>query len=192
MVDGRFLEDGSLCHTSRLNPSTPSSLSCRALVYNNTVEDNARAGIFFHRSTDYADAYNNTARRNAEGDFGVYECTGVTIHDNIMEASMRKTNHSIAVTPRCNLENHPIICELNAKSRSYRNIVFCREIGKQGGRYGVRISMGAQECDVYNNVMSDSTRYGVFFYRGSDEAEVRHYTEASVEKEMQQKPLAWT
>lgn len=33
--------------------------------------------------------------------------------------------------------------------------------------------MGAQECDVYDNVMSDNTRYGVFFYRGSDEAEVR-------------------
>ncbi|CAM9971825.1 unnamed protein product [Sphacelaria rigidula] len=97
-----------------------------ALVHDNVVEDNARAGIFFHRSTDYADAYNNTARRNAEGDFGIFECTGVTIHDNVME----------------------------------------------GGKYGVRISMGAQESDVYDNVMSNHTRYGVFFYRGSDEAEV--------------------
>lgn len=43
----------------------------------------------------------------------------------------------------------------------------------QGGKYGIRLSLGAQECEVYGNVMSDSTRYGVFFYRGSDEAEVR-------------------
>lgn len=42
----------------------------------------------------------------------------------------------------------------------------------QGGKYGIRLSLGAQECDVYNNVISDSSRYGVFFYRGSDEAEV--------------------
>lgn len=27
---------------------------------------------------------------------------------------------------------------------------------------------------MYDNVMSDSTRYGVFFYRGSDEAEVSY------------------
>lgn len=44
----------------------------------------------------------------------------------------------------------------------------------QGGKYGIRLSLGAQECDVYDNVMSDSTRYGVFFYRGSDEAEVSY------------------
>lgn len=43
----------------------------------------------------------------------------------------------------------------------------------QGGKYGIRLSLGAQENEVYNNVMSDSSRYGVFFYRGSDEAEVR-------------------
>lgn len=42
----------------------------------------------------------------------------------------------------------------------------------QGGRYGIRLSLGAQENKVYDNVMSDSSRYGVFFYRGSDEAEV--------------------
>ncbi|CAM9430926.1 unnamed protein product [Ascophyllum nodosum] len=96
-----------------------------ALVYNNVVEDNARAGIFFHRSTDYADAYDNIARRNLEGDFGIFESIGVTIHDNTME----------------------------------------------GGKYGVRLSLGARDCDVYNNVMTNSTRYGVFFFRGSDEAE---------------------
>lgn len=44
----------------------------------------------------------------------------------------------------------------------------------QGGKYGIRLSLGAQECDVYDNVMSDNFRYGVFFYRGSDEAEVSH------------------
>ncbi|CAN0414139.1 unnamed protein product, partial [Hapterophycus canaliculatus] len=43
----------------------------------------------------------------------------------------------------------------------------------QGGKYGIRLSLGAQENEVYDNVISDSTRYGVFFYRGSDEAEVR-------------------
>lgn len=59
----------------------------RALVYDNLVEDNARAGIFFHRSTDYAEAYGNTCRRNLEGDFGIVECTGVTVHDNVMEVS---------------------------------------------------------------------------------------------------------
>lgn len=42
----------------------------------------------------------------------------------------------------------------------------------QGGKYGARLSLGAQDCIVENNVMSDSFRYGVFFYRGSDEAEV--------------------
>ena len=42
--------------------------------------------------------------------------------------------------------------------------------------------MGAQECDVYNNVMSDSTQHGVFFYRGSDEAEVRYHTDPSLGK----------
>nr|QGV16393.1 Mannuronate C5-epimerase [Saccharina japonica] len=96
-----------------------------ALVFDNLVEDNARAGIFFHRSTDYAEAYGNTCRRNLEGDFGIVESTGVTVHDNVME----------------------------------------------GGKYGIRLSLGAQECDVYDNVMSDNFRYGVFFYRGSDEAE---------------------
>lgn len=42
----------------------------------------------------------------------------------------------------------------------------------QGGKYGIRLSLGAQDCDVYDNVMIDSYRYGVFTYRGSDEAEV--------------------
>lgn len=59
----------------------------RAVVYDNLVEDNARAGIFFHRSTDYAEAYNNTCRRNLEGDFGIVESTGVKVHDNVMEVS---------------------------------------------------------------------------------------------------------
>lgn len=58
-----------------------------ALVYDNLVEDNARAGIFFHRSTDYAEAYNNTCRRNLEGDFGIVESTGVKVYDNVMEVS---------------------------------------------------------------------------------------------------------
>lgn len=62
-------------------------LLLRALVFDNLVEDNARAGIFFHRSTDYAEAYGNTCRRNLEGDFGIVECTGVTVHDNVMEVS---------------------------------------------------------------------------------------------------------
>lgn len=56
-------------------------------VYDNIVEDNARAGIFFHRSSDYAEAYDNTCRRNLEGDFGIVESTGVLIHDNIMEVT---------------------------------------------------------------------------------------------------------
>lgn len=54
-------------------------------MYGNVVEDNARAGIFFHRSTDYAVAYGNTCRRNLEGDFGVVESSGVKIYDNVME-----------------------------------------------------------------------------------------------------------
>lgn len=58
-----------------------------AKVYENTVEDNARAGIFFHRSCNYAEAYDNTCRRNLEGDFGIVESTGVLIHDNIMEVT---------------------------------------------------------------------------------------------------------
>lgn len=62
--------------------------ACSALVYNNVVEDNARAGIFFHRSTDSAEAYGNTCKRNLEGDFGIVESTGCKIHDNTMEVSM--------------------------------------------------------------------------------------------------------
>ena len=55
------------------------------------------------------------------------------------------------------------------------NLLFAFEcFFHQGGKYGIRLSLGAQECDVYDNVMSDSTRYGVFFYRGSDEAEVSY------------------
>lgn len=54
-------------------------------MYDNLVEDNARAGIFFHRSTDYAEAYNNTCRRNLEGDFGIVESVGVKVFDNVME-----------------------------------------------------------------------------------------------------------
>lgn len=50
----------------------------------------------------------------------------------------------------------------------------------KGGKYGIRLSLGASECDVYNNVMFDSTRYGVFFYRGSDEAEVSRATRVIV------------
>lgn len=50
----------------------------------------------------------------------------------------------------------------------------------KGGKYGVRLSLGASECEVYDNVMSDSTRYGVFFYRGSDEAEVSSNTRGCV------------
>lgn len=42
----------------------------------------------------------------------------------------------------------------------------------QGGKYGLRFSLGASECEVYENEMIDSFRYGVFFFRGSDEAEV--------------------
>lgn len=42
----------------------------------------------------------------------------------------------------------------------------------QGGKYGIRLSLGADQCDVYNNVMSDNTRYGVFFFQGSDDPEV--------------------
>lgn len=42
----------------------------------------------------------------------------------------------------------------------------------QGGKYGIRFSLGADSCDVYDNDISDSSRYGVFFFRGSDEAEV--------------------
>ena len=59
-----------------------------ALVTNNVVEDNARAGIFFHRSTDNAEAYGNVCRRNLEGDFGIVESMGVKVHDNIMEVLM--------------------------------------------------------------------------------------------------------
>lgn len=52
------------------------------------VEDNARAGIFFHRSTNYAEAYGNTCKRNLEGDFGIVESTGVKVHNNWMEVCM--------------------------------------------------------------------------------------------------------
>lgn len=45
----------------------------------------------------------------------------------------------------------------------------------QGGRYGIRFSLGAQNCEVFANEISDSVRYGVFFFRGSDEAEVCPY-----------------
>lgn len=62
-------------------------LSSSALVYDNVVEDNTRVGIFFHRSTDYAEAYGNTCKRNLEGDIGIFESTGVKIHDNVSEAS---------------------------------------------------------------------------------------------------------
>ena len=34
------------------------------------------------------------------------------------------------------------------------------------------MSLGAQENEVYDNDIIDSTRYGIFFFRGSDEAEV--------------------
>lgn len=55
------------------------------------------------------------------------------------------------------------------------NLLFALDIFVlQGGKYGIRLSLGAQECDVYDNVMSDNFRYGVFFYRGSDEAEVSY------------------
>lgn len=57
------------------------------MVYDNLVEDNARAGIFFHRSTDYAIAYGNTCRRNAEGDFGIVESMGAEVYNNVMEVS---------------------------------------------------------------------------------------------------------
>lgn len=69
-----------------LSPSLPAR-SYRAVVHDNVVEDNARAGIFFHRSTDYAEAYNNVCRRNLEGDFGIVESTGVKVYDNVMEVS---------------------------------------------------------------------------------------------------------
>lgn len=57
-------------------------------MYDNVVEDNARAGIFFHRSTDKAEAYGNTCRRNLEGDFGIVESAGCKIHNNSMEVSV--------------------------------------------------------------------------------------------------------
>lgn len=58
-------------------------------MYNNLVEDNARAGIFFHRSSDFAEAYDNICRRNLEGDFGIVESMGVLVHDNVMEVSQQ-------------------------------------------------------------------------------------------------------
>ncbi|CAM9602836.1 unnamed protein product [Discosporangium mesarthrocarpum] len=40
-----------------------------------------------------------------------------------------------------------------------------------GGRYGIRLSLGAQENHIHDNVMENNTRYGVFMYKGSDEPE---------------------
>lgn len=62
---------------------------CSAEVYNNRVEDNARAGIFFHRSTDGAIAYNNTCKGNLEGDFGIVESFDVKVYDNVMVVSAK-------------------------------------------------------------------------------------------------------
>lgn len=90
-----------------------------AVVHNNLVEDNGRVGIFFHRSTDEAQAYDNTCRRNAEGDVGVFESTGVKIHDNIMEVRHpREVRHPlpVGIFHRCGRGGYIILQVLRAET----------------------------------------------------------------------------
>ncbi|CAM9349963.1 unnamed protein product [Ectocarpus sp. 6 AP-2014] len=132
-----------------LNGMNPQDNSDGMTISNNHVHDNGWHGIEFSKRCERAVVHDNVVEDNARA--------GIFFH--------RSTDYAEAYDNVCrrNLEGDFGIVE-STGVKVYDNVM-------EGGKYGIRLSLGAQECEVYGNVMSDSTRYGVFFYRGSDEAE---------------------
>eukprot|EP00903_Cladosiphon_okamuranus_P007254 g7037.t1 len=132
-----------------LNGLNPQDNSDGMTIKNNHVHDNGWHGIEYSK-----------------------RCKGAVVHDNIVEDNARagiffhrSTDYAKAYGNTCkrNLEGDFGIVE-STGCKVYKNTM-------EGGKYGIRLSLGASENEVYENTISDSTRYGVFFYRGSDEAE---------------------
>ncbi|CAM9098445.1 unnamed protein product [Scytosiphon promiscuus] len=136
-------------HNNTLNGINPQDNSDGMTIHNNHVHDNGWHGIEYSKRCQGAVVYDNLVEDNARA--------GIFFH--------RSTDDAIAYGNTCrrNLEGDFGIVE-SMGAKVYNNVM-------EGGRYGIRLSLGAQNNTVYDNVMSNSTRYGVFFYRGSDEAE---------------------
>lgn len=140
---------GNAVYDNYLNGLNPQDNSDDMTIVDNHVYNNGWHGIEYSKRCSGAKVYDNLVEDNARA--------GIFFH--------RSTNYAIAYNNICrrNLEGDFGIVE-STGVHVYDNVM-------EGGKYGIRLSLGARDCLVEDNVMSDSFRYGVFFYRGSDEAE---------------------
>eukprot|EP00903_Cladosiphon_okamuranus_P020616 g18926.t1 len=98
-------------------------------IQNNTVYggNETSAGIFLHRSSDYAIVKNNHCYNNGDAGMAMLESSNAEISGNVFE----------------------------------------------GNKYGIRMSVGCTENMVYNNTFSNTTKYALYTYEGSDAPDVQ-------------------
>ncbi|CAM9241261.1 unnamed protein product [Choristocarpus tenellus] len=137
----------------------------------NDVHDNYLNGLNPQDNSDYMTLKKNKVYNN--GWHGIEyskRCLGAVVHGNTVENNARagiffhrSVDNAVAYDNICrgNEEGDFGIVESNGVE-IYNNIM-------EGGRYGVRLSLGAADNVVRNNKMTNNERYGVFFYMGSDD-----------------------
>eukprot|EP00752_Nemacystus_decipiens_P001269 g1266.t1 len=148
-MKGNSVWNDNEVHHNFLNGLNPQDNSDGMTIHNNYVHDNGWHGIEYSKRCEGAVVHHNIVEDNARA--------GIFFH--------RSTNYAEAYGNTCkrNLEGDFGIVE--STGCSIRNNTM------EGGKYGIRLSLGAQDNVVYENTIRDSFRYGVFFFRGSDEAE---------------------
>eukprot|EP00752_Nemacystus_decipiens_P009061 g8090.t1 len=93
-------------------------------IYDNVVYDGGpeAVGIFLHRSSDFAEVYDNTIYNMPDAGIALLESMNADIHDNSID----------------------------------------------GVQYGIRMSLGSANNNVYDNTFNDCSDYGLYTYEGSD------------------------
>lgn len=118
-------------------------------IENNDVHDNGFHGIIASKRCDHVVIRNNKSHNNKEA--------GIMLHrssnDGVIEGNQSYDNADAGI----------------ALFAVWRTTV--RNNTLTGNKYGIRLSMGSADSVVDANEMGASSKYGIYFYRGSDTPE---------------------
>lgn len=139
----------------------------------NLMHHNAKYGFDPHDDSDNLRIHNNVVWEN--GDHGIIaskRCNDVSIQNNVVYDNLnagimlhRSSDSAIVRNNTISGSGDACIAIFESFEGDYSNNTCI------GNKYGIRWSVGGSKNKVYDNIILQSTQYGIYMYEGSDSPE---------------------